>query len=178
MPCLREVLGSHLILQVGVGFRCAQSNLRDSKDWSGMMDIRRKIGALMVVDCACKGRWREWGKMAHLFAIRQGKMPCLREVLGFHLIMQAGVGFRCAQSNLRDSKDWSGRMDIRRKIGALMVVDCACKGRWREWGKMAHVFAIRQGKMPCLREVSGSLSIVISKMESSFIVHQWLWDLY
>ena len=63
-----------------------------------------------------------------------------------------------------------------------MVVDCACKGRWREWGKMAHSFAIRQGKGisialvihsfdPCLREVSGSLSIVISKMESSFIVH-------
>ncbi len=59
-----------------------------------------------------------------------------------------------------------------------MVVDCACKGRWREWGKMAHSLAIRQGKMPCLREVSGSLSIVISKMESSFIVHQWLWGLY
>ena len=69
---------------------------------------------LMVIDCACKGRWREWVKMAHQFAIRQGKGisialvihsfdPCLREVLGFHLIMQAGVGFSCAQPNLRDS---------------------------------------------------------------------------
>ena len=80
-------------------------------------------------------------------------------------------------------------MDIRREIGRLMVVDCAYRGRCREWGKMAHLFAIQQGKGisialvihsfdPCLREVSGSLSIVISKMESSFIVHQWLWGLY
>ena len=75
------------------------------------MDIRREIGPLMVVDFAYRGRCREWGKMAHSLAIRQGKMPCLREVLGFHLIMQAGVGFSCAQSNLRDSKDWSGMME-------------------------------------------------------------------
>ena len=75
------------------------------------MDIRREIGALMVVDCACKGRCREWVKMAHQFAIQQGKMPCLQEVSGSHLIMQAGVGFRCAQPNLRDSKDWSGMME-------------------------------------------------------------------
>ena len=80
-------------------------------------------------------------------------------------------------------------MDIRREIGPLMVVDCACKGRWREWGKMAHLFAIQQGKGisialvihsfdPCLREVSRALSIVISKMESSFIVHQCLLGLH
>ena len=82
--------------------------------------------------------------MAHQFAIRQSKGisialvihsfdPCLREVLGFHLIMQAGVGFRCAQSNLRDSKDWSGMMEG--DVGTDPALDGYKKGNRRVDGR-------------------------------------------